>query len=177
MQDLKMHVTAASLAVLIGSGGCSWAFMSKPPKTVLAPNFPVDCTSSRAAPVLDSICSGYFIANAAVLAGSKTCSDNIFDPDNANCVDADTKSAGTVLSVGLAAICGVAAFNGYKSASRCAALKAQNVGCIGGDPQACQALAPGWRPGATYQPIIPFPLQPPATTPAPSPVEPAPVEP
>lgn len=163
MRDsMTMRVTAVSLAVLLGSGGCSWAFMTKPPKKVVAPNFPVECTSGKAAPVLDSICAGYFILNAAALAGAKTCSST----GGTDCYDASTKSSGTALSIGLAALCGIAAVTGYGTASRCAEMKAQNVGCMTGDGQACKALAPDWRPGSTSQPAIQFPLQPPAPAPA-----------
>ena len=55
----RMPLRAASclaLAVFALSGsGCSWAFVQKAPEPVMTPNYPVSCTDSKAAPVLDTI--------------------------------------------------------------------------------------------------------------------------
>jgi hypothetical protein len=117
--------------------------MQKPPETVMAPNYPVECTTSRAAPVLDTICSGYFVANAVVLAGMKSCDDAGFGE---SCVESSTKTGGIILSAGLAALCAVSAGSGYGTATKCEAIKTQNAMCITGDEAACKKLNSAWTP-------------------------------
>jgi hypothetical protein len=36
------------------SGGCSWTLMTAPPDQVIVPSYPVQCTGSYVAPLLDS---------------------------------------------------------------------------------------------------------------------------
>jgi hypothetical protein len=134
--------------------------MNKAREPVVAPNYPVDCTSSRAAPVLDTICAGYFIANAAVLAGKKTCDDGTAAFD---CVSSGTKSGGMLLSAGLAVLCAVSAGSGYGNASKCEQVKDLNALCITGDEPSCRKLNPAW---------VPMVRAPAAPSPAPAAAEP-----
>lgn len=123
--------------------GCSWAFMQKAPEPVAAPNYPVDCTASRAAPVLDTICAGYFVANGIYLASQKTCDQAAFGE---TCVDSGTKTGGILLSAGLATLCAVSAGSGYGNAKRCEGVKSENALCITGDEAACKRLNATWQP-------------------------------
>ncbi|MFT3913293.1 MAG: hypothetical protein QM704_04130 [Anaeromyxobacteraceae bacterium] len=161
-----MHrkATAVLLALtMIPSGGCSFMFMSRAPDPVPAPNYPVECTSSTAAPVLDSVCTGYFAVNTAVIAGMKDCKDAYAGE---SCLDG--KGGGMALSLGLGALCLASAVSGFGKAQECQAVKNQNALCITGNVQACGALNPNWRPTVTPAPQ-PVPPAAPAATPAPVP--------
>jgi hypothetical protein len=120
--------------------GCSWAFMTKPPAAVVAPNHPVECTTSAAAPVLDTVCGGYFVLNAIALGAGN--------------YDSSTKSGGIALSVGLVALCGLSAISGYGYSNRCENVKDANALCMSGSMAACHELRADWRPppGATFSP-------------------------
>ena len=122
------------LVVAIACSGCSWAFMTRPPEVVVAPNHPVECTTSRAAPVLDTLCGGYFVLNGAVLAGG------------AGNYEQSARTGGIVISAALAALCIASAANGYVGAARCEHVKDQNALCMSGSMAACTALRPDWRP-------------------------------
>jgi hypothetical protein len=151
---IRRRSSLALLAVLLQSTtGCSFAFMNKAQEPVPVPTYPVDCTSSVAAPVLDSICSGYFVLNAIALAGMKTCDSNPYDP---NCIASSTKSGGILLSAGLAVLCGVSAGSGFGYASKCEGIKNLNAMCITGNEASCKKLNPAWV----------APLKLPAPTPA-----------
>lgn len=123
--------------------GCSLAFMSRPPSVVAAPNYPVECTTSYAAPVLDTVCASYFVLNAAALAGG------------AGNYDSNARGGGILLSGGLAVLCAVSAGIGYSSASRCSEVKDENNLCMSGNIAACTRLRPDWRPppGARAAPV------------------------
>jgi hypothetical protein len=139
---LRRRSTLALLAVLLQSTtGCSFAFMSKAQEPIAVPTYPVDCTSSVAAPVLDSICSGYFVVNAIALAGMKTCDSAGFGEA---CISSSTKSGGILLSAGLAVLCGVSAGSGFGYASKCEGIKNLNAMCITGNEASCKKLNPAW---------------------------------
>jgi hypothetical protein len=177
----RSAIRVAALAFLLQlTSGCSWAFMKKPPESVAAPDYPVECTSSRAAPVIDTICAGYFAVNTLVLAGAKTCDSAA--PGEA-CVESGSKGGGIALSVGLAALCAISAGSGYGRASKCQDVKNTNALCITGNEVACRQLNPSWQPRrppgapapqgaappAPYgQPVAPAPVAPGVDTPVPS---------
>jgi hypothetical protein len=163
---LRKAVALVLALFVLPSTGCSLAFMQKAPEPITTPQYPVQCTRSRTAPVLDSICGGYFVANAIVLAGAKTCDEN--DPLATDCFDSSAKTGGMVLSAALAGLCLGSAVAGFGRASRCDAIQGKNVACIAGDLTACQALTPGWRPSTTPAQPAPtaLPPQPMPGTPA-----------
>jgi hypothetical protein len=146
--------------------------MSKPPDPVVAPNYPLDCTTSDAAPILDTICSGYFVANGIFLATYATCNGPY---STESCIDNATKTAGIIGSAALAVLCGVSSGFGYGYAARCQQTKNLNALCITGDLAACQQLTPGWRPmWPPLQPGQPSPQPVPAVPPGPPPAAPPP---
>lgn len=161
-----MRASLSRLALLVllvhTASGCSWAFMQRAPETVATPNYPVECTSSRAAPVLDAICAGYFVANGLVLAGSKTCDQASFGE---SCVESSTRNTGMVLSAGLAVLCAVSAGSGFGMATRCQEVKTTNAMCITGDEAACKKLNSNWTPPMKFQAPPPVPAAPPAAVP------------
>ena len=125
--------------------GCSWIFMTPAPEVVAAPNYPLDCTNGRAAPVLDVICGGYFVANGAYLLAQKSCDDASLHVGD-SCLASGTRTGGALLSAGLAVLCVASAVSGFGYANRCQEKKDLNALCITGDVNACAALRPGWTP-------------------------------
>jgi len=146
MSNPSLRLAGAMTLLAFTSTGCSWIFMSKAPEPVVAPNYPVECTSSRASPVLDSICAGYFVANGIFWAAADSCDTDISGGTSDFCYDSSTKTAGIALSAGLAAVCAFSAASGFKAATNCSKVKGLNALCITGDLAACQALRPGFVP-------------------------------
>jgi hypothetical protein len=142
---MAKNAISAVLACVFSSG-CSWAFMTKPPEVVSAPNYPIDCTTSRAAPVVDTLCLSYFVINSVYLASVADCATASFGQ---TCYSQSTKTGGILLSAGLGLLCGLSAASGYASAARCEEKKDLNALCITGDVRACQRLRPGWVPAAS----------------------------
>lgn len=143
MTSSSLSRSALLVAVLHLFSGCSWAFMTKPPEPVMTPSYPVECTSSRAAPVLDTICAGYFVANGIYWAAQTSCDSASFGE---TCAESSTKTSGLLLSAGLAALCALSAGSGYGTATKCEAVKTQNAMCITGDEAACKRLNSTWTP-------------------------------
>ena len=170
MRSRSNRHLALLVALSLPLGGCSWIFMTKAPDPVVAPNYPVDCTSSNAAPILDTICSAYFVANGIYLLAIPDCASAGFGQ---SCAESGAKYAGAALSAGFAALCGFSAGAGYPAATRCQQVKDLNALCITGDMGACQKLRPGWAPPAG----IPGAPAPPAMPPAPPPGAPPPAKP
>jgi len=139
----RLRVAAALGMAALSSAGCSFLFMSRPPEPVVTPNYPVECTSSRAAPVLDTICAAYHgVAGIAILA-TPACSQ---EPEDVCIYDAGDKAAVAAVMLGAAALCTASAVSGFRSAGRCREVKGLNALCITGDLAACRALRPGFVP-------------------------------
>jgi hypothetical protein len=137
-------MTRSLLAVTlaISTSGCSYGFMSRAPRPVLAPDYPVDCSSTRAAPVLDSICAGYFAASAVLFAAATSCSA----ASGEFCFDSGVRTGGILAYAGVAGLCALSARTGFREASHCREVKSLNALCITGHESACTALTPGWTP-------------------------------
>jgi len=144
--------SALLLILAVASSGCSFAFMQKAPSPVPAPNYPLDCTDSIAAPVLDTICAGYFVLNTIVLAALPNCAQASFGQ---TCVNDSQRGGGILLSVGLGILCAAAAGSGYGVASRCSQAKGLNALCITGDGAACRTLRGDWSGSAAPRPAAP----------------------
>jgi hypothetical protein len=165
MQTRSNRRIALLVALALPLSGCSWIFMTKAPEPVAAPNYPVDCTASSAAPILDTICSAYFVVNGIYLLAIPDCASAGFGE---TCYDSGAKYGGAALSAGLAVLCGISAGAGYPQATRCQQVKDLNALCITGDLGACQRLRPGWTPSAAppYPGVTPYPGGPPPPPPA-----------
>lgn len=171
MKGVALSVIAA---LSTATSGCSWMFMQRAPQPVLAPNYPVECSSSRAAPVLDSICAGYFVANTIALASV----DDDCDPSSFGCDDfRSAKTSAMLVGAGVAGLCALSAASGFKNANRCGSVKQLNAACITGNEQACFALSPRWTPRVRGAPAwgeppsgaVPSPAAAPGSAPAPAP--------
>src|SRR3954468_15871086 len=102
-------IRTATLVVGLYASGCSYMFMQKAPEVVAAPNYPLDCTTSTAAPILDVICASYFVINGGVILAAKDCSTASFGE---SCLTGGQKAGGVLISAGLAALCGFSAGSG-----------------------------------------------------------------
>jgi hypothetical protein len=147
------------------TSGCSLAFMTKPSVPVAIPNRPVECTTSRAAPVLDTVCTASFVALGSYGMSLTDCGSAMFGE---RCIESDTRTRGVLLAAGLAMLCGISAATGFGQAVDCQEVKDLNAVCMAGDLLACRQLRPGWAP-ATPPPAppggSPLAVPPQATTP------------
>ncbi len=139
----RRTVGSLALALLVqGASGCSYLFMERAPEVVAAPEYPVHCTSSRAAPIIDTIYAASAGLEGVLFAVMPTCGST---PDE-GCVDSGTKAALVALSAVEAAVVAVAAKQGFDSAKRCERVKDLNARCITGREDACRALNSSWTP-------------------------------
>ncbi len=144
---MPRRTLALAIVTVLPASGCSWIFITRAPDAVVAPDYPIDCTSSQAAPILDTVCSVYWSSLTILALGVSTCRSS--SPGESLCVASDASRAGAVaLFGGLAAVCGFSAASGYGNSSRCEQMKELNGACIAGDREACQQLRPGWTPSA-----------------------------
>ncbi len=150
MATTLRRAAASLLASTLGSG-CSWIFMTRPPASVPEPSVPIECTTSRAAPVLDTVCAGYFVVNGIVWAAAKSCSSA---SPGEKCYSSSDKSTGIAVSAGLATLCGISAVSGYGYAGRCREVRASQALCISGNEAACLQLTsrPSPSPGPSPAP-------------------------
>jgi hypothetical protein len=140
---VSIRAWAISAAIAGAStSGCSWAFMTKPPEVVSAPDHPIDCTASRVAPVLDTICVGSFIVEGFLLATAQDCAL----AGRQSCFTGREKTGGLVLLAGLGLLCGLSASSGYGHATTCERKKELNALCMTRDQAACRRLRPDWVP-------------------------------
>jgi hypothetical protein len=145
-------------ATLLLCSGCSWMAMARPPPTPVEPAPPVNCTTSRVAPVFDTagavllgvpgvVTTVYGIATPVCTTG--WC---MFEPTTGG-NKAAIISVGLVL-VGISVMQTVSAVNGYGWAADCEALQGQQLACLSGVETSCAVLRtppprPGKSPGET----------------------------
>jgi len=160
---MPLRILALLLAGLTGSG-CSFLFMQTPKEPITAPDAPIECTASGAAPAMDSTCAslGLFLISAA--ATTQSCSGN---GGPSGCLTTGEAIGVAVGATAMTVACTVAAAVGWKRASRCQQLKTLNAWCLGGDLTACQKLVPGWLPPppVPVTPREPMPIAPPPPPP------------
>ena len=120
MQLVDRTIGAATLLGVLGFGtGCSF-FMRPPPDSATPP---VSCTSSRAAPIGDTVGAGILVTLAIIGLGNwltgSTCEGNSF------CITDNQKDGRTVFLITAppAAVFGIAAGVGYTRAARCREMK------------------------------------------------------
>lgn len=116
---MKSYESKLSIVLLIGvstclSSGCSLLFVKAPPAAVpqldAAPT--EDCTSSRAAPILDTIFAGLEAARTGV---ALAVDDSVYDSPNQPL----SRGADVALGVGFTALFLGSAIYGYLTTARC----------------------------------------------------------
>jgi hypothetical protein len=118
--------------------GCSWLVVSKPPAGPVEPTAELDCTSSRAAPIADTVGAVIFAAIAVPVLYdliATGCGKEPGEPQDAIC------AALGFPALGLATVYGFSAGYGYKHTGRCADLVMLKNACVRGDAAACSKLS------------------------------------
>jgi hypothetical protein len=141
----------APASLLLGLSACSWAGMVRAPPTPVEPTPPVTCTTSRAAPALDTV-GAVLLAIPGILGLGyglqPVCNDGwcMFQPESNG---ARAAGIGVGLAfLGLAAMETVSAVQGYVWASDCESMKENQLACVSGVEASCAVLrSPPPRPG------------------------------
>jgi hypothetical protein len=127
---LRRAVAAAATASLLCGPGCSHSGVRRPPAGPIAPSPPLECTSSVAYPVLDTVVAAFMVGvfGAVAIAGA---------------VQQQPTVMWWGISLGLlgAALPTYSAVYGYSTTARCRELQQAQLSCIGGVEAACQTLA------------------------------------
>ncbi len=148
------HPLLALLLAVMAVPACSWTMMIRPPEQPVDPTAPIECTSSRAAPIVDTVAvpligipsaifTGASIANPVKTSGS--CGWTSSDPGCSMFAfgspgwKALAITAGLV-GVGLAVMEGFSAADGYRWAATCEDLKAAQLACVSGVEASCAEL-------------------------------------
>jgi len=136
---------------LIALSGCSLVFVRRPPSTPLEASAPIECTTSRVAPLADLLVGlggtglGIAMASSERPSCSSTCGFERSGDAMWCSLDRGLETAvvaGSVIAIGVGvAVMVVSSIRGFESTARCARLKGWQGACNGGDGAACAALA------------------------------------
>lgn len=130
----RTRLAAITCLAAWAMGGCSWAFMTKPPEGVVQPAERVECTESKGAPTLDWVAGGLFAAPGAlgvILVGA-ACGEEAAGPCTA---DDLWLGLASLAALGVAAIFVASAKDGEANAKRCLELR-----CASGVEASCRKL-------------------------------------
>jgi hypothetical protein len=107
------HVLVGVLALALACPGCSFIFVSGPPANVekLSPTKPIRCTTSRAAPALDAVITGFEVVRTLIALGAS-------DATYANAPISRTADIG--LGLALSGLFAVSMGYGFATTSDCA---------------------------------------------------------
>jgi len=122
------------VAVLfLATSGCSWSLVQKAPADPVDATTTLTCTSSPAAPILDTV-----VATASVAVAL------LNEPSISKNCQSDVCSSGvSYINLGLlvnAAVFGVSAYHGYKSTGECRELRKMQVHCGADASPGCSML-------------------------------------
>jgi hypothetical protein len=131
-------VVAVVVSLALASHGCSWLFVEGPPRVAPPPQFPLDCTTSRAAPVIDTIIAAPHALLAVVGVAAMSDADSDSETDGIAHV-----LGGLIFLYGLSVtlVYGLSAHSGYRDTRRCRELEAQRL-----RQPVPPAPAPTWGP-------------------------------
>jgi len=130
-------------AALLSCTSCSWILVKQPPLVPIASPLPTGCTSSVAAPVVDTNIAALFgalgiVSFGAFLGVSPGC-HSLQDCDTAVLASAGIAAA----SMALATTYGLSAAYGFSSTESCRDLREAQVSCLTGVEAACRFLKGG----------------------------------
>ncbi len=179
------RLLAAALAMLVS--GCSFVSVqrARPPQAVEDPRLVDTCTTSRQAPVADTVLgAAALVAGYAMILSEAVKHQDCLDShpySSSSCDDVGNPLPG--LGVALAALPFTgSAIYGYTTTAQCRRKVTAGGRCQNGDLAACQKVKPGWAPppgwraGATLEPRpTPVPSAPEWTQEPPPPGAPQPV--
>ena len=151
MRD-RFPATAAAALLLHAGSGCSWALVQKPPERPLAPDRPVACTESVAAPVLDTVGAAAMVGLAVGMGTvlSYACIDWSQPP---SCPRGAFAAMGALPGAIGAVVYGFSAWYGYRHTASCRELGELERACGEGNQGACRLLRePAGAPEAATPP-------------------------
>ena len=137
------------LAVFLALSGCSFAFVSGPPPDHARLSY-FDCTTSRLAPVLDTVLTGLMALNVLTLGAASDAdwaSSNHCNPGDPNC-PAISRNGATIIdgALGIAGAAGM--IYGFSKTGACREAKHEQA--LRGSPQ--QPMPGSWPPPQGGQP-------------------------
>jgi hypothetical protein len=139
-----------SMTLLSILSGCSWIGMTRPPSSPVEPTPPSACTTSRAAPVLDTIAAVLIgvPATLVTVGAAATPVDGGWFTFGSSGEKALAVGAGLAV-VGFSVMEAFSAADGYSWAGDCEAIQANQLACLSGVEPSCDALrtAPSLRLG------------------------------
>jgi hypothetical protein len=134
---------AFALVALLAGPACSWVTMGRPPPPPVEPLPPVACTTSRAAPILDTTGATFFgglgIMTAAYGIATPVCTTGWCIGPETGGAKAGIIAAGLGLTA-IAVLQTISATNGFAWASTCDDLKAAQLSCVSGVEEACVVI-------------------------------------
>lgn len=146
---VRQVVALAALIAFAGvESGCSWIFVKKEPPLPLEPTPPVECTTSRAAPIIDVVTGSVFAAGA-IVSGLALAPCVVETCDEWSQFWAIAGVALGALAVGATAI--ISGAYGFKHTKECEKLKSLQAACVVGDQDSCTLLR-GEQPAPKEQP-------------------------
>jgi hypothetical protein len=136
VRGLATILTLASLP----TAGCSWLFVNKPPEPPTPASPPIECTSSQASPVIDTIMAVALaaggVATIAVSEGMRrNCSGWL-----SMCGVNTAATAGGAVLVAAAVPTAFSAAHGFATTSDCRTVKEAQLACLSGVEASCAAL-------------------------------------
>jgi hypothetical protein len=137
-------LVAVALALVPGTG-CSWIFVHKPPPEPVPVTPPAVCTTSVAAPVVDTVLAAAALGTgiAAIAMSSKSSgSCTGFGCINMSGLNTAGMVAGAVLGVASVPLA-FSAGHGYSTTEECRELKYAQLACISGVEASCDRLMKG----------------------------------
>ena len=132
--------------------GCSWLFVTKPPEPPRPASPPLECTTSVAWPVIDTVAAGLLAAPgvATLVAASPQATGT---PCTSYCGLFSAMNTGIAVGGGVLVAAAVplafSAGHGYATTAECRQLKEAQLACVSGVETSCGALripAPVPRP-------------------------------
>jgi hypothetical protein len=142
---MGLHFRSGGIAVTLAvaflpTSGCSWLFVNKPPREAVRATPPVECTSSVASPVVDTIAAGLLAfggVGAIVLASEVTTGTPGYDPlAGMNTVF----TAEGVVLIAAAVPLAFSAAHGYSATAACRQLREMQLACVSGVEASCRSL-------------------------------------
>lgn len=122
-------------ALVLGSSGCSFLLMNRPPEIGTQPAYPIECTTNQVAPVLDALGGGLLAATTVGVL--------VQDCTGQSC-SAGSRVSGAILTGLLTTALVGSSVSGFRASSRCNRVQAQSQACVDGLDKACAALT--WDP-------------------------------
>lgn len=140
-------------AVVVSFSGCSFTTVqrARPLGEIDDPRIADDCTTSNAAPGIDTALAVAGIIASNVMLADATKPDPNCDSRRTTCGASGNVGPGLAVALAGAVFTGSAVY-GYFTTAKCRNRVAAANQCAGGDGYACNKLRPTWSPPAGWRP-------------------------